>query len=420
MNPFHRDPNKLQRLLKRQHKTQVRRFKRFHAHPVAVPAATFLFLTLASLVLVLVLNRHQAPVPNAYIVIIKHDHATQIVPSREPNVGALLAKLNIKLDQGDVVEPGLKTPINQEDFRINVYRAVPVQVVDGGHTTFTFSAATTSRSITTQAGITTYAEDEVQTAPIQNFVTQGGIGEQVIINRSTPVNFNLYGTLTTTRTHAKTVGQFIQEKKITLAKNDQVSPAEDTPLTPGIPVFVTRTGTKLENITEPITMPVQIIQDDTLAFGTGAIRQAGSPGEQITTYEDELQNGVVVGRKLVQTVITKPAVTQIEVQGTSLSGIKADMALAGISPGDYNYADYIISHESGWCPTKAQGEHYCPVQPDNQFTSAGYGLCQATPGSKMSSAGSDWATNPVTQLRWCNGYAVGHYGSWGAAYNHWI
>jgi hypothetical protein len=38
----------------------------------------------------------------------------------------------------------------------------------------------------------------------------------------------------------------------------------------------------------------------------------------------------------------------------------------------------------------------------------------------MASAGADWATNPVTQLKWCNGYAVGRYGSWGAAYNHWL
>jgi hypothetical protein len=100
-------------------------------------------------------------------------------------------------------------------------------------------------------------------------------------------------------------------------------------------------------------------------------------------------------------------VTQIEVVGTSLSGIKGDMALAGIGPGDYQYVDYIVSHESGW-------------RPDAGSPSGPYGLCQAYPGSKMASAGSDWLTNPVTQLRWCNGYALGRYGSWAAAYNHWV
>jgi hypothetical protein len=38
----------------------------------------------------------------------------------------------------------------------------------------------------------------------------------------------------------------------------------------------------------------------------------------------------------------------------------------------------------------------------------------------MASAGSDWRTNPVTQLRWCDGYATGRYGSWSGAYSFWL
>ncbi len=95
--------------------------------------------------------------------------------------------------------------------------------------------------------------------------------------------------------------------------------------------------------------------------------------------------------------------------GTSLSGIKGDMARAGIAPGDYNYADYIISHESGWRPNAGP-----------RGTSGPYGLCQANPGTKMASAGADWVTNPVTQLRWCSGYASSRFGGWGGAYNYWL
>jgi uncharacterized protein YabE (DUF348 family) len=419
-NPFHREPNKLQKLLDEQHKTHVKHFKTLHAHPLAVPVVTFLTLFVISALLLIFLNRHDAPVPNAYVVIIKHDHATQTVPSREPNVGALLNKLHIKLNEGDVVEPAVTTPINQEDFRINVYRAVPVQVVDNGHVTFAFSAATTSRSIAAQAGITTYAEDKIETQPVGNFVTQGAIGEQVVIKRATPINFTVYGANTVARTQATTVGGLIKEKGIKLTKDDQVTPAMNTPITPSMAVSIVRNGTVVQSLTEAIPAPVQTIQDPNLTIGTSAIRQQGAPGEQITTYEVKTENGQVVSRTPIHTVVTRQAIAQILVQGTSLSGIKGNMALAGISPGDYNYVDYIVSHESGWCPTKAQGEHYCPAVPDNQYTSAGYGLCQATPGTKMASAGADWGTNPVTQLRWCSGYATGHYGSWAAAYNFWI
>lgn len=37
-------------------------------------------------------------------------------------------------------------------------------------------------------------------------------------------------------------------------------------------------------------------------------------------------------------------------------------------------------------------------------SSGAYGIPQALPGSKMSSAGADWRTNPVTQIRWGLGY----------------
>lgn len=411
---------KLSRPTKWQQGEQAKRFRRFRAHPVMVPIVTFIFLLIATTGGYLLLNRNSEPVTNAYVVIISHDHAEQTVPSREPNVGALLNKLHITLNEGDVVEPSLTAPINQEDFRINVYRAVPVEVIDNGTKTFAFSAATTPRSIATQAGLKTYAEDKLVTQPVDNFVVTGAIGQQVVIDRSTPININLYGALTVTHTHAKTVGELVKEKKIKLAKDDQITPALTTPITPNLPILIARNGTKVETVAEAIPMPQQIIQDASLAFGTSAIRQQGSPGQQIITYQDKLVNNIVVGRTVIQTVVTQAPVTQVVVQGTSLSGIKGDMALAGIGPGDYDYVDYIVSHESGWCPTKAQGEHSCPAVPDNQFTSGGYGLCQATPGSKMSSAGSDWATNPVTQLRWCNGYALGRYGSWGAAYSHWL
>lgn len=47
------------------------------------------------------------------------------------------------------------------------------------------------------------------------------------------------------------------------------------------------------------------------------------------------------------------------------------------------------------------------------------GLPQAQPMSKMASAGSDWATNPYTQLRWMRGYVKERYGGSCQAEAHW-
>lgn len=108
----------------------------------------------------------------------------------------------------------------------------------------------------------------------------------------------------------------------------------------------------------------------------------------------------------VETEIGKVALTTSG--GASSSNKQAIMSAAGISASDYSYVDYIISKESGWNATA-----------DNPMSSA-YGICQALPGAKMASAGSDWQTNPVTQLEWCNSYATSRYGSWAGAYSFWI
>ncbi len=84
------------------------------------------------------------------------------------------------------------------------------------------------------------------------------------------------------------------------------------------------------------------------------------------------------------------------------------MKSVGISSSDYDYVDYIINRESSW--------NYLAV---NSMSGA-YGLCQALPGEKMSSTGSDWKTNPQTQMSWCNDYAIDRYGSWEGAYNFWL
>ncbi len=57
----------------------------------------------------------------------------------------------------------------------------------------------------------------------------------------------------------------------------------------------------------------------------------------------------------------------------------------------------IWNRESGW-------------RYDAENASGAYGIPQALPGSKMSSAGADWQTNPATQIAWGLGYIKNIYG----------
>ena len=65
----------------------------------------------------------------------------------------------------------------------------------------------------------------------------------------------------------------------------------------------------------------------------------------------------------------------------------------------------ILRQESGFNHRINNGGFVGPPIPGKA-----YGIPQALPGSKMSSAGGDWATNPRTQIRWYFGYVDGRHG----------
>ncbi|WP_121255661.1 lytic transglycosylase domain-containing protein [Nocardioides ferulae] len=85
---------------------------------------------------------------------------------------------------------------------------------------------------------------------------------------------------------------------------------------------------------------------------------------------------------------------------------RALLAEFGFSSDQWSCLDSLWTRESNWTVTA-----------DNP-TSSAYGIPQALPGSKMASAGADWATNPVTQIRWGLGYIADRYGSPCSAWGH--
>jgi murein DD-endopeptidase MepM/ murein hydrolase activator NlpD len=72
----------------------------------------------------------------------------------------------------------------------------------------------------------------------------------------------------------------------------------------------------------------------------------------------------------------------------------------------FDCLDRLWAKESGW-----------RWDADNPSSDA-YGIPQSLPGSKMSSAGSDWATNPATQIQWGLGYIAARYGTPCSAWGH--
>lgn len=112
--------------------------------------------------------------------------------------------------------------------------------------------------------------------------------------------------------------------------------------------------------------------------------------------------------------VVAPAPTPVPTKGAPAVG-KPD-------PGSAQAIGYQLVLARGW----GDSEFSCLVALFNRESgwnvyasnpSGAYGIPQALPGSKMASAGADWATNPATQITWGLNYIAGRYstpcGAWG-------
>ena len=166
-------------------------------------------------------------------------------------------------------------------------------------------------------------------------------------------------------------------------------------------------------ITEEVEIPYgeQTVADTNLESGKTEVRQLGQVGAKKIFYNVFYVDNEEVSREVIKEEVIREPVVRVTAVGSKqalppASGTCADwVRAAGVAEADVAAAVDLINHESG-----------CRVNASNP--SGAYGIPQALPGSKMSSAGSDWATNPVTQIKWMSGY-VNRYGGWQGARNYW-
>ena len=315
----------------------------------------------------------------------------------------------INFSKEDSIEPGLDEELTGAEYSINIYRAKPVVIEDGELKTKILTAAQTPRQIAEKAGLNVHNEDKLAFEESGNILEDGSINT-LKITRAKEISVDLFGKTESFRTQAKTVEDFLKEKKIILGKDDGISVDLKTQISNGLNFRIWRNGKQTLTVEEPTDFQTETIQDANKDSGYKEIKEAGEKGTKSVTYEVEMQNGKEISRKKINETEIKAAKKQVVIVGTKTSlpaGSHTDwMSAAGISASDQGSANAIISQESGW-----------RVNATNRSSGA-YGIPQALPGSKMASAGSDWQTNPITQLKWMNSYVVGRYGSWQNAYAH--
>ena len=155
----------------------------------------------------------------------------------------------------------------------------------------------------------------------------------------------------------------------------------------------------------------QDVQDivNELVFGSLVTKTSAAHDPEVNYIENNSDITSEVGVEYVEEPIEYVEESIVyPVASSSAEGAFYDIcAEKGLSQSEIEGWAYIINNESSWVITATNAD------------SGAYGLPQSLPGSKMASHGSDWQTNPYTQLYWMYDYMVGRYGSIQGAVNFW-
>jgi uncharacterized protein YabE (DUF348 family) len=389
-------------------KTLIRR----SATPIGAIIATFLLLIVAITVIIVSHVGAVSPAQQNGRLITIHDRGTeQVILTSATTVADALKEAGIQLDSSDSVEPALSQKLVAKEYNVNIYRARPVIVIDGDTKQKIITSYQTPEQIAKSAGITLYPEDKTTLASTDDIIAEGA-GLKLTITRATPFSLTLYGQTTIARAQAKTVGDMLKEKNITLASVDRVSPTVSTPLTSGLLVRVWREGKQTITADEPVAFTTNKIQDGDQPVGYDSLQTVGVNGSRSVTYQVTIQDGREVGRSEIASITTLQPVQQVEVIGVKSrflpytgGGTKTEwLSQSSIPSESWGIADYIVGRESGWNPNATNR------------SSGACGLAQALPCSKV--PGNPYS--PIDSLNWMNIYVNGRYGGWQGAYDHWL
>lgn len=133
------------------------------------------------------------------------------------------------------------------------------------------------------------------------------------------------------------------------------------------------------------------------------------PVQALVASDDYVSTIEAAVWKITEPPPPAPAYGTAPAAGTPDPGTAKAIALSMVTARGWNSTQYdclvaLWNKESGW-----------NVYAHNKSSGA-YGIPQSLPGSKMATAGADWATNPATQITWGLGYIQARYsdpcGAW--------
>ncbi|PUB22274.1 uncharacterized protein YabE (DUF348 family) [Promicromonospora sp. AC04] len=370
------------------------------------------------------------------------DGTAKTITTYSGSVEGMLESQGIRLGERDVVAPGTDAKLADGD-QVVVRYARQVTMTDGEDERDVWVTVTDASE-----ALTTLAERGGDVALVAS--RSGDRASLPLrLNDDGPVAVVADGSTQVVEDHAESVDSVLADVKVELDKDDRVSIVPVSTLAEDKAIDV-KTAKSAKQAGADVAVQVQrvetkkVTQKFDLDYDTkttkdndryededNLVRTEGEEGVRTRVVLLRTVDGEVVARKELSNKVTKQPVDRVVVEGTkerpvveetsvedtsessttvpsgSVKEIGQQMAAArGWTGSEWTCLDLLWERESGW--------NYQAANP----SSGAYGIPQALPGSKMGTAGSDWATNPATQIEWGLGYIADRYGTPCGAWGH--
>ena len=325
------------------------------------------------------------------------------------SVAEVLASQNVTLESRDRVDPELNT-IVRDDMVVTVDHSRLIDLTLDGQNGDYWTYATTVGGVLTSLGLndTTLKIS----SPCETPVPRDGMA--LTVSTGHPVTVSADGQ-TQQLLAFGTVVNALTDLGLVWDSDDLITPAPTVPLTDDLAISLVRVDQQTVSVDVPIPFDTQNSDDPDTAKGKVTVVTPGVNGVMSQTVVQTLHNGVIVDELVTSENVTTEPVTQVIVTGTK-APVTAPAPLVAVTPGSAQAIAYDMVMARGW----DDSQFSCLVSLWNRESgwrtnasnsSGAYGIPQALPGSKMSSVGADWQTNPATQITWGLGYISGRYGT---------
>ncbi len=351
------------------------------------------------------------------------DGKTQTVRTTAANVGDVLRTRGLKVTGHDLVAPSEKSHV-ADGSRIVLRRGRLLNLdVDGKRIQVWTTEPTVSEAL---RALGYAANDFVSVSRSRRLPLHP---TDISIRTPHVVQILHDGVTDQITTTDPTVGALLTDLGLTLGADDRVSAPMTAGLHDGEVIRLQRVGKKLVTQTQQIKYGTTKKDDSTLAKGATKVITSGKNGSARVTYALVYVDGKLAGKTKVKSVtVTKPRTQVLSIgtkkvkngtesapntpsapapsPGSSKAIAKELLAKRGWGDNQYSCLVQMWDRESGWSTHAAN-------------PSGAYGIPQALPGSKMSSAGPDWQNSATTQIKWGIGYIAARYSTPCGAWSFW-